>query len=215
MPEHDAELAALRAADPVDPASLPSATHPVARALFERIIMTDTTTEPTGTRDSAAGTARPHRRRLVLAAAAAVLTIVLAGAVAFNSDGDDGDAPETDRVATGPITPGGPSTASCVEVYDRQTLANRETAFDGTVAAVDGDSVSFTVNEWYRGGDTAEITLSGATGLTGLTSAGPDVGLEPGTRLLVAGDGGFAWACGFTQPYDAAVANEWRQVLGD
>lgn len=29
-----------------------------------------------------------------------------------------------------------------------------------------------------------------------------------------AGDGGFAWACGFTQPYDEAVAAQWKEVFG-
>lgn len=28
------------------------------------------------------------------------------------------------------------------------------------------------------------------------------------------GDGGFAWSCGFTQPYDADTADQWREALG-
>ena len=102
---------------------------------------------------------------------------------------------------------------SCVEVYDLQTLANRELAFDGTIKTLDGDKATFTVNQWYRGGDTGEITLAGAAGLSGLTSGGPAATLEPGTRLLVAGDGGFAWACGFTQPYEAEVARQWEEAF--
>jgi len=102
---------------------------------------------------------------------------------------------------------------SCLEVYDLQTLANRELAFDGTLVSLDGDEATFTVNEWYRGGDSGEITLAGAAGLSGLTSVGPAATLEPGTRLLVAGDGGFAWACGFTQPYDPKVARQWEEVF--
>jgi hypothetical protein len=39
------------------------------------------------------------------------------------------------------------------------------------------------------------------------------VSLAPGTRLLVSGDGGFAWSCGFTQPYDDATASQWRETL--
>jgi len=34
-----------------------------------------------------------------------------------------------------------------------------------------------------------------------------------GTRQLVAGDGGFAWGCGFTQPYDADLADQWNEEL--
>ena len=211
MPEPDDELAALRRADPLDPASLPSATDPRARALFERITMTDTSVAP-------APPAPPGRSRnpVVLAVAAAVVLLaVIGGAIALTGDGSDPETPAPeDDVATGPITPGGTSSASCVEIYDLETLANRETAFDGTVASVDGDSVTFSVNEWYRGGTSEEVTLEGASTLAGVTSAGPAVGLEPGTRMLVAGDGGFAWSCGFTQPYEESVAEQWGDVFG-
>ena len=107
----------------------------------------------------------------------------------------------------GPISAG---SASCVELYSPETLAWRQVAFDGTVEAVDGDQVTFRVGEWYHGGDTPTVTLAGASTFGGLTSAGPALSLEPGTRLLVAGDGGFAWGCGFTQPYDPEAAQSWR-----
>jgi hypothetical protein len=101
-----------------------------------------------------------------------------------------------------------------VELYDTTTLATRDVAFDGTVTAVNGDSITFTVNRAFRGVDGSTVTLQGATGLSGLTSAGDGMSVEPGTRLLVAGDGGFAWSCGFTQPYDAAVAAQWAATFG-
>lgn len=209
MPEPADELDALRAADPLDPASLPSPADPAAAALFERITMIDTSpiVAPTDPR-------KPARRpRLVwAAAAAAVVLFVGLGAVLLGGD-DDTDAPDPDDVATEPITPGGPSSASCVELYDLQTLTNRATALDGTVTEITGDSITLTVNEWFRGGDSPEVTLNGAGGLSGLTSAGPATPVGPGGRLLVAGDGGFAWACGFTQPYDPAVADQWRDAL--
>jgi len=49
----------------------------------------------------------------------------------------------------------------------------------------------------------------------GMTSAGPGAALAPGTRLLVAGDGGFAWSCGFTQPYDRDVATAWAAAFAE
>lgn len=70
-----------------------------------------------------------------------------------------------------------------------------------------------TVNEWYRRGDASEVTLTGAEALSGLTPAGPPMAVGRGARLLVAGDGGFAWTCGFTQPYDTAEADDWRAAL--
>jgi hypothetical protein len=208
MPEPDDDLRNLRAADALDPASVPSATDPQARQLFERITMT-----------VPAETVR--RRRVVLAAAAAVAVLAVAGAgIALTRDTGGGSsanvaARPTTTVgdATAPITPGGASIGSCVERYDLTTLARRQTVFDGTVDAANGDDVAFTVNRWYRGGDPARVTLAGASTSSGITTAGPGAPLAPGTRLLVAGDGGFAWACGFTQPYDAAVAARWARAL--
>lgn len=155
---------------------------------------------------------------LVGAVAAAV---VIAGVVGAFAVGDDSPsrAPADDVAADDPVTPdggispGGVSTGSCVELYDLQTLASREVAFAGTVTTVDGDAATFEVDRWYRGGADETVTLDGASALGGLTSAGGPA-LEPGALLLVAGDGGFAWACGFTQPYDEAVAAQWEDVFG-
>ena len=69
------------------------------------------------------------------------------------------------------------------------------------------------MNHWYRGGNTTHITLGGATVLGGITSAGPGAPIAPGTRLLVASDDKFAWACGYTQPYSAQVATQWNDAL--
>ena len=210
MPEPDEELTRLRSADPIEPTSLPSATDPAAVALFERIVMND----PTST------TSPITRPRPLMLAVAAVALLVLVGAALVVRGGSDGDIEE--EVATAstttepggpPLTPGGASSGSCVEFYDLQSLANREVAFDGTVASRAGDQITFTVNRWFRGGDEDEITLSGGEALGGVTSAGPGASIETGTRLLVAGDGGFAWACGFTQPFDAAVAEQWADAF--
>ena len=216
MPEHDDDIDALRRADPLDLTSLPAPHEPEAQALFERITMTDTINHPaTDPHEPAPPAGR--RTRVFLAAAAAAAVIVLAivgGALALRGDDDEPDliaqAPSTTNQ---PIITGGPALGSCVEIYDLQTLANRETAFDGTVVSVDGDRVTFTVNEWFRGGSGDEVTRDGASTLGGLTSAGPSLALEPGTRLLVAGDDTFAWSCGFTQPYDEDVARQWHEVL--
>ena len=206
MPEPDDELAALRRSDPVDPASLPPVASPQARALFETIVMDEPSTS---------GSTRPARRRpLRVAAAAAVVAAVVVGAVALTG-GDSERSPGEDDVVTGPITPGGPSVGSCVETYDLATLANRELALDGTVKSVKGDSVTLTVNRWFRGGDSDDVTLKGASTLAGITSTGSSVALDTGTRLLVAGDGGFAWACGFSQAYAPEVAANWDRVFDD
>lgn len=97
-------------------------------------------------------------------------------------------------------------------MYDLDSLSRRRVAFDGTVESVHGDSVSFTVHEWFRGGSGAEAELAGATSFGGIT-VGNTIDLTRGLRLLVAGDGGFAWACGFTQPHGPELAGQWRATL--
>lgn len=162
-----------------------------------------------------------QRRPLLIAAVAVSLVLVtgVAFAVARSSGESTGDRAVGGRVdvvapdGDGAITPGGSMSGSCVELYDLTTLDRRETAFDGTVVAVDGDRATFTVNQWFRGGSGTSVTLAGASGLQGINSTQPGASLTPGARLLVAGDGGFAWWCGFTQPYDAAVAQEWMATL--
>ena len=101
---------------------------------------------------------------------------------------------------------------SCVETYSPEALANRDFAFDGTVTSIAGDEVTFAVTEHFVGSGDDEVTLT-ATGMTGtsITSAGGPT-LAEGERYLVAGDDTFVWACGFTQPYDEAVAAEWADA---
>ncbi|MEX2556076.1 MAG: hypothetical protein WEB06_10625 [Actinomycetota bacterium] len=193
MSEFD-ELRRLSDADPVQGTAIPSAEDPAPRALKERIVMSEQRTIWLRTRAGA------------LSAAAAVL-IVAGGGIVLATRGADTPAPGP---GSGPITPGA---ASCVELYSPETLANRQVAFDGSVKSVSGDEVTFTVGEWFKGGTSEQITLKGASTLGGITSAGPSVSLDPGSRLLVAGDGGFAWGCGFTQPYSQAVATDWRAAL--
>ena len=214
MPEQPEghELVLLRAADPVDRSSLPTPSDPAARALFVRL-----TTTPDSASSAHVGS-RVRRPRVLIMAG--VVTLALIGASATTvlrrttdePGGEIAASQPTPGATAGPITPGG-SAGSCVEVYDLQTLANRQLAFDGTVKGLDGDDATFTVNHWYRGGDSEETTLAGAAGLTGLTSGGPAATVEPGTRLLVAGDSGFIWACGFTQPYNAKVARQWEEAF--
>lgn len=192
MSEFD-ELRRLRNADPVAAASVPSLDDDGPRALRERILM-DTQT-PTTKRWS----------RTVIAAAGATSIAAAAIAFAVTRGGDDAGG--------APITPD-PGMAMCVATYDLGTLAERDFAFDGTVERVNGDDVTFTVTEWFRGGADATVTLGGASSFGGLTSVGDaSVPMEPGTRLLVAGDDTFAWSCGFTQLYDADVAASWRSTL--
>jgi hypothetical protein len=217
MTDEPDELELLRRVNPVADVDAPDDGLAALAARIERTIMENEKHEE--------HEPSHQRRRLAIAAATVVAVLGIAtGAALIGNDGDQGEnqvaaspSTETTAVDSEPISPGGGispgGAASCVEQYDLTTISNREMALDATVESVDGDSVALTVNEWFRGGDEAAITLRGASTLGGITSAGEPVSLEPGTRLLVAGDGGFAWSCGFTQPYDSAVADDWREAL--
>lgn len=193
MSEFD-ELDRLREADPAKATAIPSADDPRARGLRERILMT-------------APEATTTRRTRMFAGAAAVIALLAAGSVVLATRGSENPAPK----GGAPISP--PGQAMCVEQYSLDTLKNRQVAFDGSVVRVSGDEVTFTVNESFKGPAGDEVTLKGASTLGGITSAGDPISLDPGSRLLVAGDGGFAWTCGFTQTYDQTTANEWREAL--
>jgi hypothetical protein len=187
-------LDALRAADPVDADRLSSASLARIRARVNEDVMTTRARRlPWGTRTLGLGAG-------VAAIAAFALVVALGG-----------------RSPAPGATPGGSvgtGSASCVEPYSKTAITHRTFAFDGTVSAINGEQVTFTVGKAYRGAAGGTITLD-APGMTGtaITSAGGP-NLAVGERYLVAGDDHFVWACGYTQRYDAAVAAEWAAVLG-
>ena len=126
----------LSRANPIDTDRLPS--DSTAR-IWARV------QEATMTEGSTSTSSRPKRPPWavwgvglagVAVAGAVVLAIVLSGPA---GQPDRGDTAETTEPNTG--------AASCVEMYSPETLSNRSWAFDGTVASIDGDRVTFTVNE--------------------------------------------------------------------
>ncbi len=186
-------LDALRAANPVLHDQLPSASLDRLRArIYEESMSTNTDRQPSMT--------GRNRVRLGLGAVAALAFVLVLGANAGT------------WLAPGGTT--GPGSAMCVEQYSLSTLANRAFAFDGTVTAIAGERVTFTVSAAFRGVSGTTVTLD-APGMTGtaITSAGGP-NLVAGGRYLVAGESTFAWACGYTQPYDAGVASSWAAALG-
>jgi hypothetical protein len=207
----DDPLDLLSQADPVDEDRLPSASLARMSARVQEDIMVSN--------DSA-----PARRRLVIPAAVATVLTGIAMVVVVGGARPGPEAPGTSpgiamASPSQPVSSAGPSpegagavlTASCVERYSPTAVADRDFAFDGTVTEIDGDEVTFRVGRRYSGpaDDTVTLTATGMTG-TAITSAGGP-SLEVGERYLVAGDDHFAWACGFTQPYDASVAADWAR----
>lgn len=104
--------------------------------------------------------------------------------------------------------------SSCVTVFTPTGLAARSYAFDGTVVATTGDHVEFVVNEWFRGAKASSSELRVTPGLGGAqTDDEGSPAMVIGQRYLVAGDGGFVWGCGYTQPYTQTGAAAWRVAL--
>ena len=198
----------LRRANPLSSTTpLTAAAADRRAALLEEILtMPDTLVSAT----PVTSPATPRRKMLYVAAlglAAAAVVVVIA-----TNRGDD--SPRTATPGTSaPVLSPGLGLGSCIESYDLTTLTHREAVFDGTVKSIDGSAVTFDVNQWFKGGSGTTTTLDG-NGMAGgaITSAGGPT-LTVGNRYLVAGDGGFAWACGFTQPYDATLATSWGGVL--
>jgi hypothetical protein len=128
------------------------------------------------------------------------------------------------------------SIGSCVEEYSLQTLRNRKFAFDGTVTEIragepDPDAwgapirVTYQVHQWFAGGDDDTVTLAAwdfdvivdrsSQSEVYADSVGTLVRTE-GMRLLVSGDDKMAWlGCGFTRPYNAAEAAQWKAAFAE
>lgn len=160
---------------------------------------------------------------------------------------DSGQSTEPARPterALAPVPHPGPtyfiSLANCAENYNLTALNRSAFAFDGTVSGVSARPksqngsdmldaypfmVTFTVREWFRGGDQTSVTVDmmamPVPEAPGSQGEGTDFRL--GARLLVSGNsrtGGLplqdpiASVCGLTRLYDEADANTWRQTLG-
>jgi len=168
-----------------------------------------------------------------VAATALTMAVISGGLLGGQPVGDQvarppaaSKSPVPTLAGTAPKGPQGPLdsgvAASCAEQYSMTSLTGRAFAFDGTVTAIGPArsnrpgtdygliAATFTVNQWYRGGSGATVTVD---------MSPPGIG----TRLLVSGEprwGGapltdaIAHPCGFTRYYDKATADSWRAAFG-
>jgi hypothetical protein len=100
--------------------------------------------------------------------------------------------------------------ASCL-VYDPANLPNFDSVFDGTVTAVDGDQVTFKVNEGWKGAD-GSITLTAPP--VDIAISGPLPAFTVGSRYLVTASDSTISACGYSLDYDADTAATWGAAFG-
>jgi hypothetical protein len=182
----------LRAADPMRGSELASDSQARVWARVQEVTFM-ATTSPTEER---------RRNWVVGIGAAAIAAFML---VAFVR------APASQQPSQDPVggAAGGGAAGMCL-AFSLDELAARDFAFDGTVTAVDGDQVTFTVNESFIGDASGSVTLTAPD--TSQTSLEGGVPLEVGERYLVSGDDGIVWGCGFTQAYDESTAAEWASA---
>lgn len=214
---NDDELRArLRRIDPVpDEVVLEPSTTPSSRARLERIMSTDLTDSPETGPAAEAGAERrsvPARTRWLLGAAAAALVAVGIGVAALAGDGGgDGGG---DQIAAGPPLElnlgASDALASCLAV-DAGILATMSPAFGGTATAVEGETVTITVDRWYAGGDAATVQLQAQPGMQALIDG---FDFEVGQRYLITASEGTVNFCGFSGPATPELTQLFEQAFG-
>lgn len=186
----------LRRHDPASGAPVNPASGPRAAALMEQIMQTDLSpTSPTPT-------PAPHRRRLWLAlGGVGVAAVAVFAFVALR--GDDAKAPTSMSLSLAPVTPGGAAGASCVRV-DALQPAPGTVAFRGTVASIEGGTVTLDVTKWYANGTTDQVVVTTGTG-DGAVDPELSATFQQGGDYLVAAADGQVSGCGMTGPYSAEL----------
>jgi hypothetical protein len=164
-----------------------SVTTRSSRQLLEDIMSTPTqeqTTQPA-----------PKRNTWMLAiAAAAALVVVVGGAIALTGgDGGDPVATEPALVLNAGVDD---AMASCI-MFSVEELAKAPLAFEGTVSSSEDETVTLTVDEWFKGGDAAVVELHAPAGMEALIGGIP---FEEGQQYLITAYDGTVNYCGFSGP---------------
>jgi hypothetical protein len=157
--------------------------------------------------------------------AVAAIAVVALTACSDGSEPDPVDAATTGSVAADELTDpivaedGTSGLGSCAFEFSPENLAERQFAFDGSVAEIEEPEaldapyeVVFEVTRWYAGGEGTTVTVK-TYDVSGTSLAG-DLGLEEGQRILASGDDGFLWGCGFSMPYSDQDAGVFQDVFG-
>jgi len=194
---HDDDLQArLRDADPAK-------RQPDADSAWIDALAQSTMEAPMSTPEPAAG----GRRTWILTAAAAVVvaTLGFGGWRALDNSDDRSNEVAREKTSITLTVPKQDAAAMCMQLTP-ESLAQMTTAFDGTVASVNGDEVTLDVTKWYAGGDADQVKLTQLSPDTMMALEG-GIQLEEGQRYLVTAYEGVINGCGFTA--------QWTQELQD
>lgn len=198
---------------PIEPADSPSARH-LLEAIMSTELDTDTT-QPAPDENVLALEPRRKRWTMVALGAAAVGALAVAGAaVGGVFDGGEpnvaDDPPAVEEPSVLELSGGDvdPAMMSCLAV-DATIIAESPVAFRGVVDAVEADTITLTVDEWYRGGDADVVTITAPLGMEALIGG---IAFEVGQPYLISAYDGVVSYCGMSGPatpelqqmYDAA-----------
>jgi hypothetical protein len=133
-------------------------------------------------------------RRVWTVAVAAVAALVLAVAGGLSLVGGE----ETPPATALELNAGGEDVmASCIMFSPEELERVAEIAFEGTVTAVDADTITLTVDTWFRGDEAGEVVLHAPQGMEALIGGIP---FEMGGQYLITAQGGNVNYCGFSGP---------------
>lgn len=174
-----------------------------SRELLERVMSTSLNerTEPSSA---------PKKTGGLAVAAVAALVLAVAGSIAFLGGPDAPPGAEGPRLE---LNAGGEDALAMCIAFSPEELENvAELAFAGTVTSVEGPIVTLAVDEWFRGGDAAEVVLNAPQGLEALIGGIP---FAVGDQYLITAQGGDVNYCGFsgvaTADYRAAFDEAFIQ----
>jgi hypothetical protein len=176
-------------------------TQPPSRDLLEEIMSTPVIEQPE------TGPDQKSNRWLVAVAAAVALVLAVGGGFLLTGGG-------TDPVAAGPpleLIAGGEDPMAICIAFSVEELARAPLAFEGTVASVEGDSVTLDVDHWFKGGDAGQVILNAPQGLDALIAGIP---FEVGRQYLITAYGTDVNYCGFSGPSTPELRASFEQAFG-
>jgi len=182
----------------LDPMPSDVPTEPVttesSRQLLEEIMTTPNLQQP-----GSPGT--PNKRPWLVAVAAAAVVIVAIGAVGVFSQG-------TPPLA---LNAGGEDPmAMCIQ-FSVEELAKAPVAFEGTVASVEGATVTLDVDTWFKGGDASQVVLNAPQGMEALIDG---IAFEVGGQYLITAYDGNVNYCGFSGVSSPAMRAAFEEAFG-
>jgi len=197
----------LRAADPMPGSStVEPADSPRTRALMEAAMSTDTTTEATHP--------TPSRQRSRLAPAliaAAAAGVILAGSLLVPDMLRDEPAPPTASLEL--VMPGEESILQSCAALSADVLRRMPIAFAGTATVVTDETVTMTVDTWYKGGTAASVKLTTPPEAS-VALLGYGIDFAVGDRYLISATDGVVNTCGFSgevnPPLEAAFEDAYN-----